>query len=114
MKFMHKSFENRRVAMPVVRFLEHGQVTIPKRFRDTLGIKQGDLAEAELEGERIVITPMRLTKAKAWQELFAVLDKVHQKNAGVSEEEITRDVLSAIERLRQDEYAQAQKTEHHS
>ena len=76
------------------------------------GIKQGDLAEAELEGERIVITPVRLTKAKAWKELFAVLDKVHKKNEGVSEEEVTRDVLSAIEKLRQEEYAQAKKTEH--
>lgn len=100
--------------MPAVRFLEHGQVTIPKRFREALGIKQGDLAEAELEGEQIVITPVRLTKAKAWHDLFAVLDKVHQKNEGVSEEEVTHDVLRAIEKLRQDEYAQATKTEHRS
>lgn len=100
--------------MPAVRFLEHGQVTIPKRFREALDIKQGDLAEAELEGDRIVITPVRLTKAQAWKELFAVLDKVHTKNAGVSEEEVTHDVLSAIEKLRQEEYAQTQKTEHRS
>ncbi len=47
--------------MPIVRILEHGQVTIPKKFRDMLGLKKGDLAEAELEGDRIMITPKTLT-----------------------------------------------------
>ena len=50
--------------MPIVRILEHGQVTIPKKFRDMLGLKKGDLAEAELEGDRIMITPKTLTAEK--------------------------------------------------
>ena len=45
--------------MPIIRVLEHGPVTIPKKFRDILGLEKGDLAEAELEGERIVITPKK-------------------------------------------------------
>ena len=36
--------------MPIVKVLEHGQVTLPKQFRDVLGLQKGDLAEAELEG----------------------------------------------------------------
>ena len=73
--------------MPIVRIVQHGQMTIPKKFREILGLGKGDLAEAELEGGKIVITPKRLVKEKALRELLAVMDSVHQKNEGVSEEE---------------------------
>lgn len=95
--------------MPVVRILQHGQVTIPKKFREVLGLEKGDLAEAELEGERIVITPKKLVKDKAFQELMVLLDKVHKRNKGFSEEEVTQDVL-AIAELREEEYATQKKT----
>ena len=105
---MNKPIQNRRAVMPVVRLLDHGQVTIPKRFREALGLKKGDVAEAELEGERIVITPKKLVHQKAWQELSALLDEVHQQNQGVSERQVTQDVLKAIAGLRKkEEYAQA-------
>ena len=91
--------------MPVVKILQHGQITIPKRFRETLNLKKGDLAEVELEGERIVITPKRLVKDKAWRELLEVMDRVHQMNKGFTEEEVTRDVMKAIAELREEEYA---------
>jgi len=51
--------------MPIVKLMEHGQVTIPKKFREVLGLSKGDLAEAELDSERIVITPKKLVKDKA-------------------------------------------------
>ena len=95
--------------MPVVRILEHGQVTIPKKFRDMLGLKKGDLAAAELEGERIVITPKRLVRDRAWRELLEVMDRVHKKNKGVGEEQVTKDVLKAIAELREEEYARQEK-----
>lgn len=96
--------------MSVVRVLDHGQVTIPKPLREALGLKKGDLAEVELEGNRVVITPKRLIQKQAFQKLVALLDQVHQQNKGVSEEQVTRDVLEAIAELRADEYAQAKKT----
>ena len=96
--------------MPIVRILQHGQVTIPKKFREALGLKKGDLAEAELEGGRIVITPKKLVRDKALQELMVLLDKVHMKNKGFSEEEVTQDVLKAIAELREEEYATQKKT----
>ena len=92
--------------MPVVKILQHGQVTIPKRFREVLGLKKGDLAEAELEEGRIVITPKRLVKDKAYRELLEAMDRVHQKNKGVSEEQVTQDVMKAIAELQEEEYAQ--------
>lgn len=96
--------------MPIVRFLEHGQITVPKKFRDALGVKKGDLAEAQIEGDKIIITPVRPTKKQAWKEIRELLNKVHNRNKEFSEEEVTRDVLKAIEELRQEEYAKAKKT----
>jgi len=49
--------------MPVRRVLEHGQITIPKPIRQILGLKKGDMAEVELEGDTIVITPKKLVKS---------------------------------------------------
>ena len=95
--------------MPIVRVLEHGQVTIPKKFRELLGLEKGDLAEAELKGERIVITPKKLVKEKALKKLKAVMDRVHEQNKGFSEEEVTPDVLKAGAELREEEYAKQKK-----
>ena len=91
--------------MPIVKVMQHGQITIPKKIREALGIKEGDIAEAELEDDRIVITPKRLVKDKALEELFALMDRVHERNKGFSEEEVTQDVLKAIAELREEEYA---------
>lgn len=96
-------------SMPVVRILDHGQVTIPKPLREALGLKKGDLAEMELEGDRVVITPKRLVQKQAFQKLVVLLDHVHQHNQGVSEEQVTQDVLKAIADLRAEEDAQAKK-----
>ena len=93
--------------MPIVRFLEHGQITVPKKFREALGVKKGDLAEAQMEEGKIIITPMKLTREQALKELFEIMDKVHEKNKGVPEEQVARDALKAIAELRQKEYARA-------
>jgi AbrB family looped-hinge helix DNA binding protein len=43
--------------MPLVKVLRHGQVTLPKEFREILGINEGDLMEAELSGTKILFKP---------------------------------------------------------
>jgi len=43
--------------MPLVKVLRHGQVTLPKEFREILGINEGDLMEAELTGTKILFKP---------------------------------------------------------
>jgi AbrB family looped-hinge helix DNA binding protein len=93
--------------MAVVRVLDHGQVTIPKAVREALDLKKGDLAEVELEGDRVVITPQRLVQKQTLQKLMALLDRVHEQNRDVSEEQVEQDVLHAIAELRADEYAHA-------
>ena len=95
--------------MPIVKIMQHGQITIPKKLREALDLKKGDLAEAELEEDRIVITPKRLIEDKALQELRAVLKEVHAKNKGVSEEEVVKYATQAIAELREEEYAKQKK-----
>lgn len=96
--------------MPIVKVMQHGQITIPKKIRETLSLEKGDLAEISLEGEKIVIIPKRLFKDKVWRELLEVMDRVHEKNKGVSEEQVTNDVMKAIAELREEEYALHNKT----
>lgn len=96
--------------MSIVKIMQHGQVTIPKEIREALGLEQGDLAEAELRGDEIVITPKKLVKQEVLQKLLAVMDRVHQKNEGVSEEEVVKYATQAIAQLREEEYAKQRKS----
>jgi AbrB family looped-hinge helix DNA binding protein len=97
--------------MSVVRILKHGQVTIPKKFRETLGLERGDLVEAELHGDQVVITPKTLVKEKTLQELKALLQRVHARNQGFTEEEVAADVQRAIAELREEDYAKQHQSE---
>ena len=96
--------------MSAIRILQDGQVTIPKHIRDTLNLKEGDIAEVRLENGQIVITPNFSKKetsklrSEPWDELQRVMRSVHQKNRGVSEAEVVSDVQRAVAELRQEEY----------
>ena len=101
--------------MSMIKILEDGRVTIPKHIRDTLGLKPGDVAEAKLEEDRIIITPdfsnreayktrSQARKASAWAGLRRVMEGVHEKNRGVNEAEVTADVQRAVAELRKEEY----------
>ena len=43
--------------MPVMKIIGNGQVTIPKKTRDELRLKKGDLVEAKRKDNQILITP---------------------------------------------------------
>jgi AbrB family looped-hinge helix DNA binding protein len=42
-----------------------GQVVLPSRIRRRLGLQPGDSLDAELEGERIILTPRRTGRGTA-------------------------------------------------
>lgn len=42
-----------------------GQVVVPSRIRRKLGLRPGDLLEARVEGEHIVLTPRKVRRQKA-------------------------------------------------
>ena len=42
-----------------------GQVVLPSPIRRRLGLQPGDSLDAELEGERIILTPLRARRGSA-------------------------------------------------
>lgn len=92
--------------MPLVKIKEKYQVTLPAAIRERLALKVGDLLEVNLLNDKdIVFKPKTLIdKNQAWERLMAVLEKVHRQNKGVDPAEVERDVIAAIQRVRQREY----------
>ena len=53
--------------MALVRLTRNFQVSIPKRVRDALGLKEGDFVEVEERDGAIVMLPKKLIDAdQAW------------------------------------------------
>lgn len=46
--------------MPIVAVKDKSQVVIPQRLRDEIGIRVGDLLDADVEGGKITFTPKAL------------------------------------------------------
>ncbi len=87
--------------MPTVKVLRHGQLTLPKRLRDQLHISAGDILEAEIQDDAIVLRPkVLLDKNQAGQKLRAVMEQVGRRHQAIPEEKIERDVLEAIQSMR--------------
>lgn len=90
--------------MPLLKVIRNGQVTLPARFRQLLSIKEGDYLEAELQENQIVLKPaIVLDRAEAIQRLHQLMDEVGKRHEDAPEEEVERDVLEAIESVRQQE-----------
>ena len=49
--------------MPLVKVKTKGQVTIPKKIRDQLGIAEGDMVEIDIRNGKGVIMPQRIVAA---------------------------------------------------
>ena len=96
--------------MAIAKISERGQITIPKPIRESLGLKKGDVVDARIEGDCVVITPEKSTTPENWTKLLQVMNSVHRQNRGVSEEEVYQDVECAVAELRQEEYDKQKKT----
>lgn len=87
--------------MPYVKVLRGGQITMPKPFRRALEIKEGDILEAEMENQRVVLKPKALAdKEQAWRRLGQIMDKVGRRHRKIQEEEVEKDVSEAIKAVR--------------
>jgi AbrB family looped-hinge helix DNA binding protein len=47
---------------------ERGQIVIPKKIRDDIHLVKGDELDIEVQGDTIVLKPLRRFKAKRWQD----------------------------------------------
>src|SRR2546425_3950844 len=85
------------LALPLVKVKEKFQVTIPTELREALHLAVGDMLEATIEQDRIVLTPKAVVdRTAAWDQVIAVLDRVHaqmppsDKDPKEEEEEIAQ------------------------
>lgn len=98
--------------MAAAKILEHGQIIIPKQIRESLGLKRGDIVDARVEGDCVVITPRKSVTSEDWEKLLQVMDTVHDQNRRISEEEVYQDAQRAVTELRQEDYDKQKKTAH--
>jgi len=85
--------------LPLVRVKEKFQVTIPTELRTALHLTVGDLLEATIEKETIVLKPKAVVdRREAWNGVIEVMDRVHAKQRPSTkapkeeEEEIAREI----------------------
>jgi AbrB family looped-hinge helix DNA binding protein len=88
--------------MAAVKVTRNGSVTLPVKFRRALGLREGDLVNAELSGGAIVFRPARVIDAedawfytKEWQAKEAEADA--EIAAGLASE-----VFESVEALKRD------------
>jgi len=87
--------------MSLVKIKEKYQVTIPSAIRDKLSLKVGDMLEADLENDQIVLKPkMIVDKSEAWRKLLDIMESVHSKNKQFDPDEVEQDVLMAVHESR--------------
>ena len=60
--------------MLVIKVLRHGQITLPKELREVLGVKEGDILEAEMKENQVVLKPKTL------------IDKIPESESELSEQ----------------------------
>ena len=87
------------LTLPLVRVKEKFQVTIPTELREALHLAVGDILEATIEHETIVLKPKAVVDRKeAWNGVIDIMERVHAKqrhstkNPKEQEEEIARDI----------------------
>jgi AbrB family looped-hinge helix DNA binding protein len=85
--------------LPLVKVKEKFQVTIPTELRGALDLAVGDILEATIEHDAIVLKPKVVVDRKqAWDQVIEVMERVHAKqkpstkSPREAEEEIARDI----------------------
>lgn len=87
--------------MPLVKVKTKGQVTIPKKIRDGLGIAEGDLVEIDIQNGRGVIMPRRVVAAAPAPKLSAkeqrALTRAQKKIAAMKKDLVNSKGLTSDE-----------------
>ena len=87
------------LTLPLVRVKEKFQVTIPTELREALHLTVGDILEAMVEDETIVLKPkVVVDRREAWNGVIEVMERVHAKQRPSTkdpkeeEEDIAREI----------------------
>jgi len=87
------------LTLPLVKVKEKFQITLPVELRKVLHLAVGDLLEATIQGQTIVLKPKDVVdRVQARQQLIEVMERVHAKlppstqDPKEEEEEIAREI----------------------
>ena len=87
--------------MSTVRMLRSGQLTLPAKIRQMLGLEEGAFLEAGVKDNRIVLIPKKMVeKDEAKERIFNMVETVWKKNKNVSAEEVGKEVIEAMKTVR--------------
>jgi len=88
----------------LVKQLRHGQITIPKEFREALGLGKEDLLSIALNEGKLEIEPVKVTprdKGSFWaRELYQMFAPVRASLESRSEEEVKEAIGKAVREVR--------------
>jgi AbrB family looped-hinge helix DNA binding protein len=100
-KVREKTKETKEEAMPLVKVIRHGQITLPKGIRDALGIKEGDLLEVKLgKAEMTIRAKAVVDREQAKDKFFQMVDEMRASMKDEDPEVIEREIEEAIRAVR--------------
>ena len=95
--------------MPLLQIKRHFQITLPAKFRESLGLKEGDIVDAELRDNVIVLKAkvlldkrVRSPKAAAWEK--GLIEEGIKHPITMTEEEITASAKETRRELYKEKY----------
>jgi len=94
--------------MPYARILRKGQLTLPKKVRDILSVSEGDIIDFEINGASVTIRPKVLVEKKSG-ELWANIQRMHEKMKDQDPKEIEKLIEEAIQEVRRNKRVKAKK-----
>ena len=93
--------------MPLVRVIRHGQITIPKKIRINLGIKEGDILEVDYDGTAMAIKPKNVIDRPNPENLVKMMQKIREGD-NIDTENLGREVRKTIDVVKK-KYPQHQR-----
>jgi AbrB family looped-hinge helix DNA binding protein len=83
--------------MPLVKVIRNGQITIPKEFRNSLRIKDGDLLEIERSGFGFFIKPkVVVDKDEVMKTFFDEVAQIRKNAKRADAEEVDAAIAEAV------------------
>jgi AbrB family looped-hinge helix DNA binding protein len=84
----------------LVKQLRHGQITIPKEFREALGLDKDDLLSIALSDGKLEIEPVKVTpkeKGSPWaRELYKMFAPVRASLESYAEQEVNQAIDETV------------------
>jgi len=87
--------------MPLVKVIRNGQITLPKKLRESLGIREGDLLEVKPGKSGLIIMPkVVVDREDARERFFGMVDQIRGRTRGADAGEVSQEVDEVIRSVR--------------